>query len=139
MLLEAGETVQIESKHSASEFQPVACPCVCLTVALVRLRRVNPSDHRVRMAMLEIKAARMFDQETIASKYDGMSPFQVAVREYVELFTVVCCKLSNNSLASTLSSITRRKHSNLTDIAVIQLILSQPGCCNYVPRQMGSP
>ncbi|KAK9428641.1 general substrate transporter [Lipomyces doorenjongii] len=55
---------------------------------LVRLRRVDPRDHRLRMEMLEIKTARVFDQETIATKYDGVSPFQIAVREYLELFTV---------------------------------------------------
>ncbi|KAK9365569.1 hypothetical protein V1509DRAFT_675491 [Lipomyces kononenkoae] len=55
---------------------------------LIRLRRVDASDYRLRMETLEIRAARMFDQETIAAKYNGLTPFQVAVREYIELFTV---------------------------------------------------
>lgn len=59
---------------------------------LVTLRRVPQTDHRLQAEFLEIKAARMFDQQTKIEKYGEnipmLSPFQVALREYKELFVV---------------------------------------------------
>jgi hypothetical protein len=40
------------------------------------------------MEILEIKAARVFEQETTRSKNDGKSGFQIALWEYIELFTL---------------------------------------------------
>ncbi|KAJ5085860.1 hypothetical protein N7532_010631 [Penicillium argentinense] len=56
---------------------------------LVKLRRVPESDHRLQTEFLEIKAARMFDQQTKADKYGSdASKYYVAMQEYKELFTV---------------------------------------------------
>jgi hypothetical protein len=56
---------------------------------LVRLRRVPISDYRVTIEFLEIKAARLFDQQTKIDKYgEGQSEFYVALQQYKELFTV---------------------------------------------------
>ncbi|KAE8321179.1 general substrate transporter [Aspergillus sergii] len=56
---------------------------------LVRLRRVPLTDHRLTIEFLEIKAARLFDQETKIDKYgEGVSEFYVAMQQYKELFTV---------------------------------------------------
>lgn len=56
---------------------------------LVKLRRVPETDHRLRTEFLEIKAARMFDQQTKIEKYgQNASRFRVALQEYKELFIV---------------------------------------------------
>ncbi|KAJ5231658.1 uncharacterized protein N7469_006246 [Penicillium citrinum] len=56
---------------------------------LVKLRRVPQADHRLQAEFLEIKAARMFDQQTKTEKYrENVSRFQVALREYKQLFVV---------------------------------------------------
>lgn len=56
---------------------------------LCRLRRVDPSDHRLRLELLEIKAAVMFDEEVVAAKFPGItSHFVLAVKQYQELFFV---------------------------------------------------
>ncbi|KAK9319848.1 general substrate transporter [Lipomyces orientalis] len=56
---------------------------------LVRLRRVPVTDYRLALELLEIRAARMFDQQTKVDKYgESASKFYVALEEYKELFTV---------------------------------------------------
>ncbi|CAG8017445.1 unnamed protein product [Penicillium salamii] len=56
---------------------------------LCRLRRVPESDPRIRLELLEIKAASMFEQETRAAKYpDVNGKIQVALREYKDLFVL---------------------------------------------------
>ena len=56
---------------------------------LVRLRRLPASDYRLKLEFLEIKAARMFDEQTKVEKYgEAISRLYVALHEYKELFTV---------------------------------------------------
>ncbi|CAG8187962.1 unnamed protein product [Penicillium olsonii] len=56
---------------------------------LCRLRRVPESDPRIRLELLEIKAASLFEQETRAAKYpDVRKKVQVALREYKDLFVL---------------------------------------------------
>lgn len=56
---------------------------------LVRLRRVPVTDYRLTLEFLEIKAARMFDEQMKVDKYgESASKFYVALQEYKELFTV---------------------------------------------------
>lgn len=56
---------------------------------LVRLRRVPESDYRLKVEILEIKAARMFDHQTKVEKYgQDASTFRVSLQEYKELFSV---------------------------------------------------
>lgn len=56
---------------------------------LCRIRRVDASDWRLQREVLEIKAASIFDRQTIEEQYPaGTSPFRIAVSQYMELFTV---------------------------------------------------
>ncbi|KAJ5747111.1 uncharacterized protein N7511_008807 [Penicillium nucicola] len=56
---------------------------------LCRLRRVPESDSRIRLELLEIKAATIFEQETRAAKYpNSKGKLQVAMREYKDLFVL---------------------------------------------------
>jgi sugar porter (SP) family MFS transporter len=56
---------------------------------LIRVRRVAPDDHRLKLELLEIKAATIFDQETKQIRFGHIkSPFKVALRQYAELFSV---------------------------------------------------
>ncbi|QRD87020.1 sugar and other transporter-domain-containing protein [Aspergillus flavus] len=56
---------------------------------LVRLRRLTATDYRLTLEFLEIKAARVFDEESRLAKYgDNSSRFQIAWNQYKELFTV---------------------------------------------------
>lgn len=56
---------------------------------LIRLRRVSPDDFRLKLELLEIKAAAIFDQETGDIRLDHIkSPFMKNVHQYLELFTV---------------------------------------------------
>ncbi|KAK4938324.1 hypothetical protein LTR10_021208 [Elasticomyces elasticus] len=56
---------------------------------LVRLRRVPATDYRLKLEFLEIKAARMFDEQTRLEKYGATaSNLAVSLNEYKELFTV---------------------------------------------------
>ncbi|KAH7155917.1 sugar transporter [Dactylonectria macrodidyma] len=56
---------------------------------LIRIRRVPATDDRIRLELLEIKAAALFDQETTAIMYPGIvSPFKLAFERYKSLFTV---------------------------------------------------
>jgi sugar porter (SP) family MFS transporter len=56
---------------------------------LIRLRRVPEGDLRIHIEFLEIKSAAIFDQETVAAKYDtSKSKFSIAVQQYRELFVV---------------------------------------------------
>ncbi|KAI7152230.1 putative MFS monosaccharide transporter [Hortaea werneckii] len=56
---------------------------------LVRVRRVELGDRRIALEILEMKAARLFDEETIVAKYGiTASRFSVAIRECRDLFTV---------------------------------------------------
>ncbi|KAH7001016.1 sugar transporter [Ilyonectria destructans] len=56
---------------------------------LIRIRRVPATDDRIRLELLEIKAAAMFDQETTAAMYPGIeSPVRIAFERYKSLFTV---------------------------------------------------
>ncbi|KAF4628363.1 hypothetical protein G7Y89_g9789 [Cudoniella acicularis] len=56
---------------------------------LLRLRRVDSSDPRIRLELLEIKAACIFDQEVIEAKFPGItSRFVLATKQYKELFVV---------------------------------------------------
>ena len=56
---------------------------------LVRLRRVPADDQRVRLELLEIKAATIFDHETEAERFPGVnSRFALATKQYMELFIV---------------------------------------------------
>ena len=55
---------------------------------LVRLRRVPVTNYRLMAEFLEIKAARLFDQQTKIDKYgEGLSDFYIALQQYKELFT----------------------------------------------------
>ncbi|KAJ5763790.1 hypothetical protein N7533_002471 [Penicillium manginii] len=69
---------------------------------LVKLRRVPETDHRLQTEFLEIKAARMFDEQIRDEKFGkNSSRFKVALQEYKELFvaphlrrrTMVACLL----------------------------------------------
>lgn len=56
---------------------------------LVRVRRVPADDPRVRLELLEIKAATLFERESLAARFPGVtSKFGLAMREYKELFVV---------------------------------------------------
>ncbi|QDS67451.1 hypothetical protein FKW77_000590 [Venturia effusa] len=56
---------------------------------LVRLRRVAPDDYRVKMELLEIKAATTFDRETSNARLNHVeSRIAKSIRQYLELFTV---------------------------------------------------
>ncbi|KAK7418137.1 hypothetical protein QQX98_004112 [Neonectria punicea] len=56
---------------------------------LVRIRRVPATDNRIRLELLEIKAAALFDQETTAAMYPGIeSRARIAFERYKSLFTV---------------------------------------------------
>lgn len=56
---------------------------------LCRLRRVPATDDRVKLELLEIKAAAIFDQETDIARFPGtQSGFMRALGQYQELFTV---------------------------------------------------
>ena len=56
---------------------------------LLRLRRVPSDDHRLKLELLEIKAASIFDRETKVAKFGAStSKLQTAWSEYLELFTV---------------------------------------------------
>ncbi|KAJ6078597.1 hypothetical protein N7467_008350 [Penicillium canescens] len=56
---------------------------------LCRLRRVPESDYRIRLELLEIKAATIFEQESRATKYpNSKGKLQVAMREYKDLFVL---------------------------------------------------
>ncbi|KAH7122057.1 sugar transporter [Dactylonectria estremocensis] len=56
---------------------------------LIRIRRVPATDDRIRLELLEIKAAALFDQETTAVMYPGIvSPVKLAFERYKSLFTV---------------------------------------------------
>lgn len=56
---------------------------------LCRIRRVVTSDWRLQREVLEIKAASLFDKQTIEEQYPAsMSPFRIAVSQYLELITV---------------------------------------------------
>jgi hypothetical protein len=66
------------------------------------LRRVPETDHRLQTEFLEIKAARMFDEQIRDEKFGkNSSRFKVALQEYKELFvaphlrrrTMVACLL----------------------------------------------
>jgi hypothetical protein len=55
----------------------------------MRLRRVDATDHRITLELLEIKAAKMLDEQITFEKYgEGASRFHVSLNEYKELFTV---------------------------------------------------
>ncbi|KAI1289021.1 sugar transporter [Xylaria venustula] len=57
--------------------------------SLSRIRRVPESDHRIRLEMLEIQASALFDTETTAAMYPGItSPFGLLWRRYGSLFTI---------------------------------------------------
>lgn len=48
-----------------------------------------PNDPRLAAELLEIKVATVFDHETEAARFDNeTSPFRVAMKQYIELFTV---------------------------------------------------
>ncbi|KAF7550240.1 hypothetical protein G7Z17_g5846 [Cylindrodendrum hubeiense] len=56
---------------------------------LIRIRRVPATDDRIRLELLEIKAAALFDQQTTAAMYPGIeSPVRIAFERYKSLFTV---------------------------------------------------
>lgn len=56
---------------------------------LLRIRRVPADDFRLKLELLEIKAATMFSHETKIAKFGNTeSKFKIACREYLELFTV---------------------------------------------------
>ena len=56
---------------------------------LVQLRRLPAVDYQLTIEFLEIKAARLFDQQTKMEKYgENTSRLYVALQEYKELFTV---------------------------------------------------
>ncbi|OGM48160.1 hypothetical protein ABOM_002883 [Aspergillus bombycis] len=56
---------------------------------LVRLRRLPDTDYRLTLEFLEIKAARLFDEESRVAKYgENSSRLQIAWNQYKELFTV---------------------------------------------------
>jgi hypothetical protein len=55
---------------------------------LVRIRRVPETDDRIRLELLEIKAAALFDKETTAVRYPDMAGFRLSYERYKSLFTV---------------------------------------------------
>ncbi|KAI9148958.1 Sugar transport protein MST8 [Paramyrothecium foliicola] len=56
---------------------------------LVRIRRVPETDERIRLELLEIKAADMFDRETSEAMYPGAhSKVRLAFERYKSLFIV---------------------------------------------------
>lgn len=56
---------------------------------LIRLRRVPANDPRIRLELLDIKAACIFDAEVVEAKFPGnYSRFNLAWKQYKELFTV---------------------------------------------------
>ncbi|KAK8428317.1 sugar transporter [Phyllosticta citricarpa] len=56
---------------------------------LCGLRRVGPEDPRVAAELMEIKVAAIFDKESLAERFPGVtSPVKLAVRQYVEIFVV---------------------------------------------------
>lgn len=95
---------------------------------LVKLRRVPETDHRLQTEFLEIKAARMFDQQTRDEKFGKDSPrLQVALQEYKELFiaphlrrrTMVACLLQVIQQFTGISRLLdweterKKKHANI--------------------------
>lgn len=56
---------------------------------LIRLRRVPEDDIRITMEILEIKAATIFERETVKELYGtSMSPFALNFQQYKDLFIV---------------------------------------------------
>ncbi|KAH6887680.1 sugar transporter [Thelonectria olida] len=55
---------------------------------LVRIRRVPATDDRIRLELLEIKAAALFDKETTTARYPNMAGFRLSYERYKSLFTV---------------------------------------------------
>ncbi|KAL2818433.1 general substrate transporter [Aspergillus cavernicola] len=56
---------------------------------LSRIRRVPQNDHRVQTEILEIKASALFDRETIAATYPGItSPVRLSFESYKSLFVL---------------------------------------------------
>lgn len=49
---------------------------------------MHPSDYRLQAELLEIKAAKLFDEETRIERYGSKSNLYVALQEYKQLFTV---------------------------------------------------
>ncbi|KAK9458466.1 general substrate transporter [Lipomyces oligophaga] len=57
--------------------------------SLLRLRRVPETDPRIMMEMLEIRAAKLLDEETKAETFgDNPHHLRIIVKEYTSLFTV---------------------------------------------------
>ncbi|KAH9223891.1 sugar transporter [Leptodontidium sp. 2 PMI_412] len=56
---------------------------------LLRLRRVDPNDPRLTIEFLDIKAACIFDNESVAARFPGItSRFTLSLKQYQELFVV---------------------------------------------------
>lgn len=56
---------------------------------LLRLRRVDPNDARLTIEILDIKAACIFDNESLTARFPGItSRFTLALRQYQEIFVV---------------------------------------------------
>ncbi|EME78776.1 uncharacterized protein MYCFIDRAFT_205173 [Pseudocercospora fijiensis CIRAD86] len=56
---------------------------------LVKLRRVPEDDPRLGREIFEIRVAYVFEQESLKAKYgDGASKFEIALQQYMELFTI---------------------------------------------------
>jgi hypothetical protein len=56
---------------------------------LYRLRRVPQDDPRIRLEFLDIKAACIFDSESVAARFPGInSRFWLAIKQYKELIVV---------------------------------------------------
>ncbi|KAI0159146.1 sugar transporter [Pestalotiopsis sp. NC0098] len=55
-------------------------------IVLTRIRRVPADDWRLQREILEIKAASVFDNETVAERYSGVSKLRVMISQYTELF-----------------------------------------------------
>lgn len=56
---------------------------------LIRIRRVPETDERIRLELLEITAAAVFDRESTAALYPGVtSPVRLTYLRYKSLFVV---------------------------------------------------
>lgn len=56
---------------------------------LIRIRRVPETDDRIRLELLEIKAAAIFDHETTRAMYPNItSPIRLTFEKYKSLFVV---------------------------------------------------
>jgi hypothetical protein len=110
------------------------------------LRRVPATDPRIRLEILDIKAACIFDQEVVAAKFPGnYSKFNLAWKQYKELFTVrhlsrrlvIACLLQIIQQFTGINAIIYYAPQIFTAIGLTGNSVDLLAPSNYVSRSMG--